>query len=539
MDVVRNDFHTVCVNYWGVDYDITVRCIECTDISVDKISRYLAHKVSLKSKIKSRQKQKALSQSVNTDVAPATAAVELSPATAEVTVAPVIAPPVAVTTVSALTGSSTKEVISHVDFLFSSLAQSLEARFSAFTDRFSQAIVTSASIDVNSRDVSCQNASNPSSSAPSALVAVGDEHPPARAPSVPYSEGLGMSRKGPTTVSLLTGVTSLTRFLFVNVIDRVRVCESSMDYVPDSYLTSLRSFFVYSDEFNVAIGGDSLADSIRSYRQLLTDLVDPITGSSQGGDNVVQFLYRLVALSDSSSWLSFAISGDHCWWWWWWWGVFATLRVLSFPSASLPPPVTTSASLPSFPSASLPPPVTTSASLPSFPLPASSFLPPSVPFSHSLGSFPSFPVPSPALTPPSHARPLLCASLMLRPPCAGPPPLTPPPFSFSTALILPTASAQVSLPSFTSPFALLSTSSAAPSLYLLLFVSLASSSSFSTAVSWSLPSVATCSAPSLASLSAPAPSVSFPPAPPSSIQKSTTKLPSLSENSHVPPYSGI
>ena len=50
------------------------------------------------------------------------------------------------------------------------------------------------------------------------------------------------------------GVTSLPRLSFVDVIDRVRVYESSMSYVPDSFLTSLRSVVVYLEEFDVAIG---------------------------------------------------------------------------------------------------------------------------------------------------------------------------------------------------------------------------------------------------------------------------------------------
>ena len=83
---------------------------------------------------------------------------------------------------------------------------------------------------------------------------------------------------------------------------------------------------------------------------------------------------------------------------------------------------------------------------------------------------------------------------------------------FPISLLLPSASAPVSLPSLAPPLAPLSASSGAPFLSLLPFVSSASSSS--TAVSWSIPPVVTCSAPSLTSLSAPAPSASFPRAPP-------------------------
>ena len=150
------------------------------------MSWYLAHKISLKKKLESKLKHKASSQSTSTDVAPATAAVEPSPTTAAVTVASAVATSGAVTTDS-MSQVNNKEVIGHVESLFASLAQSLEARFSAIDSRFSQVMVSSASTDDNARNVSCQDVSNPSFSASFAPVAVRDEHPPARAPYAPCS----------------------------------------------------------------------------------------------------------------------------------------------------------------------------------------------------------------------------------------------------------------------------------------------------------------------------------------------------------------
>ena len=301
---------TVYVICRGLDCDLTVRCIECTNVLEDKMFQYFAHKISLKKKLESKLKHKASSQSTSADVAPATAVVESSLAPAAVTVASAVACPISVTTNSA-SQVNNKEVISHFDSLFASLAQSLEARFSAIDSRFSQVMVNSASTDDNAKNVSCQDVSHPSFSAPIAPVAVRDEHPPAWAPCTPYSEGLGKSCKGLATVSSLTGVTSLPRLTFAQVIDRVRVYESSVGYVPDSYLTSLHSFVVYSDEFDVAISGDLLVDSVRSFRQHLADPVDPVPGMSQGGDNIVQFLYCLMASSGSSSQWCLGVSGDR------------------------------------------------------------------------------------------------------------------------------------------------------------------------------------------------------------------------------------
>ena len=97
------------------------------------------------------------------------------------------------------------------------------------------------------------------------------------------------SREGPAAVRSPVVIASLPQLAFSDLIDGVRVSESSMDFVPDSYLASLCSVVVYSDEFGVAIGGDLLADSVCSFRQRLSDPNDPVPGTSQGGDNVVHF----------------------------------------------------------------------------------------------------------------------------------------------------------------------------------------------------------------------------------------------------------
>ena len=101
------------------------------------------------------------------------------------------------------------------------------------------------------------------------------------APYVPYSDGLGKSCEGPAAVRSPVGSSSLPQLAFSDLIDRVRVYESLMGFVPASYLDSLRSFVVYSDEFEVAIGGDSLTDSIRFFHQRLSDPLDPVPGMSQ------------------------------------------------------------------------------------------------------------------------------------------------------------------------------------------------------------------------------------------------------------------
>ena len=92
--------------------------------------------MSLKKKLKSKRKLKALSQSPVIDIAPAVSAVEPSPAEAVVTVAPTGDPPVSVATVQESPSVSDRDVLSHVESLFQSFAKSLEVRFSSIDERF-------------------------------------------------------------------------------------------------------------------------------------------------------------------------------------------------------------------------------------------------------------------------------------------------------------------------------------------------------------------------------------------------------------------
>ena len=78
------------------------------------MSKYVAHKVSLKKKLEPKHKLRAPSQSPVTDVAPAVSAVEPSPAEAIVTVAPAVDTPVSIATMQESPAVSTPDVISHV-----------------------------------------------------------------------------------------------------------------------------------------------------------------------------------------------------------------------------------------------------------------------------------------------------------------------------------------------------------------------------------------------------------------------------------------
>ena len=74
------------------------------------------------------------------------------------------------------------------------------------------------------------------------------------------------------------------------------------------FLDSLRAYVVVAPDFNLAIGGSSLADWNSACRLRLSDPVNPVPGLSQEGDSIVPFLYRLVASSGSSPLVSLSAS---------------------------------------------------------------------------------------------------------------------------------------------------------------------------------------------------------------------------------------
>ena len=195
------------------------------------------------------------------------------------------------------------DILSQVNGLFDSFAKSLEAHFANVEHRVNEvassrdlpstlaAHVAELSSD---RDVSDQDLTNltPSFSAPR-VVAGCSEPTPDGVPSAPYSGGLGTYPGGPPATDALSGATSLPLISFESLLTAVRVLESS-GRVPDSFLEALWGSVVFSVEHNFTIGGESLAESICSFRSRLCDPVSPLPGPSKGGNSIAQFLCSLV-----------------------------------------------------------------------------------------------------------------------------------------------------------------------------------------------------------------------------------------------------
>ena len=268
---------------------------------------------------------------------------------------------------------------------------------------------------------------------------------------------------------------------------------------------TLRPYIIVASEFDIAIGGSSLANLICAF--CVTDPLHPVPGPSQGGDSIVPFLYHLMVSSGSSSLIASSASALHHW------GVVVCSGVSL--GSFVPPPCSSFSSLSLV--ASFPAPYTTpSSSLPLVPAPgfsasASFAAPPpslaSLPPSF-LGSSPSVALfhPSlPALVPPGfHLTPSVRP---LAPPMGlrhhGPSfaPSKAPSFSVAS-LLSPAPGSSTLLPPSSVP--------APPPFPLTPVPPPPYFPSVATFVSCSLPTVPTCLAPSFSSLASLGPSLAPP-----------------------------
>ena len=73
----------------------------------------------------------------------------------------------------------------------------------------------------------------------------------------------------------------------------------SRGWAPDAFIDSLWSYVSVASDFDIAMGGASLADSFCSLRY--PDPLHPAPGPSHGGDSIVPFLYHIGVSPGSSS----------------------------------------------------------------------------------------------------------------------------------------------------------------------------------------------------------------------------------------------
>ena len=264
MSTLRYDFHSVCVDCRGVDCDVQIRCIECTDVDDIKMTEYVSHRLGLKRCLLAEQKRKSSSCASKVKVEPEVLDGSSSPTVPSLSDLPVVT-----------SAPDTAPIMDQVKLMLDSFRESMEASFVA---RFSQVSSCSAS-PVKVSDVSSQVVTNVSFPAP-IPVAVRLDHALHRGPCVQYTDGLGHSLGGPATVSASTDVTPLAQMYFSELLATVQLLERR-GRVPDSFVESLHENIVVASEFDFAIGGASLVNSIRAFRNV--DPLHLVPGSSRGG----------------------------------------------------------------------------------------------------------------------------------------------------------------------------------------------------------------------------------------------------------------
>ena len=141
------------------------------------------------------------------------------------------------------------------------------------------------------RNISDQDVSNmPSFSAP--LVVAGRTEPtPDGASLVPYPTVWERTQEGRLLQLRLPVLLPLPHISFSDLLMTVRVVECS-GRIPDLFLESLRGSVVFSVEYDFAISGDSLVESLREFRACIVDPMSPLPGPSQGGDMFPVFCVR-------------------------------------------------------------------------------------------------------------------------------------------------------------------------------------------------------------------------------------------------------
>ena len=175
-----------------------------------------------------------------------------------------LATPSASPVVTTASDSAQSAIVDQVKLMFASFQESLEARITNIDNRFSQ--ISSSSALHRLLRIVRPAVRMPITALPApSPVAMRSEHPPDRGPYTPYSDGLGSSLGGPATVSVSDDATSLPLMVFADLLATVKLLKSR-SRVPDAFLDTLRSYVIVASDFNIAIGGASLADSICAFR---------------------------------------------------------------------------------------------------------------------------------------------------------------------------------------------------------------------------------------------------------------------------------
>ena len=279
MSSKTHDHHAFCVTCRGYHCDFNNRRDECQSLTDNDFQTYLRHQKSLKRKSLSKQRARARVADAASVVNPAHS--------------PLVSPSVSIASKGVGHDIEVKDhpIINQpqTGVSLDQIKDLLRSFFCTLEEKFAQ---MSSRIDNLSQDVIKSN--NDSFSAHTAVA--GRAEPTPKVPHCSYTDGRGSTLGEPAAAVAPAGADSRAHISFESLLSRVRELEVHFGYLPDRYLQSMVGQIIMSSYSLVMMSGESIVDSVRSYRLRVCDPVSPTPASSCDGDSLVPFLRSLFGL---------------------------------------------------------------------------------------------------------------------------------------------------------------------------------------------------------------------------------------------------
>ena len=185
-------------------------------------------------------------------------------------------------------------------------AKQLESKFSRIDEKYSQlgsataTVIGDSSVNISQDSLNVSyDVCNPFFSAP-APVAVLTRHDPDKASYASQRGDLEIPMGWVVAGGPLSSGASLPQTCFRDLEGTISCFDRSGLDLPESFQNSLRSIPVVSVEYNFAIAGRTVVDSLASSHSRVCSSKDPIPGPSQGRGSVLGVLQEIVGVTSSS-----------------------------------------------------------------------------------------------------------------------------------------------------------------------------------------------------------------------------------------------
>ena len=107
---------------------------------------------------------------------------------------------------------------------------------------------------------------------------------------------------------------SLSLIDFSKLLDGFRELEFQYGYLPDYFFSAFSGKVIFASDNSLFLSGDSIANSMRSYRLRVFDPLSPSPGSSCDGNLVILYLCSLLGVPVSSPCMAVGDSGARLSW---------------------------------------------------------------------------------------------------------------------------------------------------------------------------------------------------------------------------------